>query len=108
MTTLVASPLGSTDERTTMLGLQHRRFRRASAAAAGATLLLLGLAPAAAHAAVTETTADLPFTTVADVVATDAAVFVSGGPTSDSIAVTDPSGANPRTIGDLPGPSDLE
>jgi hypothetical protein len=85
----------------------HRRYRHA-AAAAGTTLLLLGLTPTAAHAAVTETTFDLPFTTVADVAATDTAVFVSGGRTSDSIAVTNPSGAKPRTIGDLPGPTDLE
>jgi streptogramin lyase len=71
-------------------------------------LLIVGLAPTVAHADVTETTVDLPFTSVADVVATNSKVFVSGGRTSSSIAVTGPSGADPQLIGDLPGPTDLE
>jgi DNA-binding beta-propeller fold protein YncE len=69
---------------------------------------MLGLAPTAAQAAVTETTVELPFTSVSDVVASSSKVFLSGGRTSSTIVVTSPSGANQRFIDNLPGPTDLE
>lgn len=77
-------------------------------AVGAASALLLGLTPAAAQAAVTETTVELPLAAAADVVAGAAGVYVSGGRTSTQIVVTNPAGGNHRIVDDLPGPTDLE
>jgi DNA-binding beta-propeller fold protein YncE len=77
-------------------------------AAGAASALMLGLTPAAAQAAVTETTVELPLVSAADVVASSANVFVSGGRTSSTVVVTSASGTNQRVVEDLPGPTDLE
>jgi YVTN family beta-propeller protein len=91
-----------------MLAAHSRRWLAATIASGAASALLVCLAPAPAYAAVTETTVELPFVNVADVVASETQVFVSGGHTTGSIVVTTPSGGNPTTFGDLPGPTDLE
>jgi YVTN family beta-propeller protein len=77
-------------------------------AAGAASALVLGLTPAPAQAAVTESTVELPILRAADVVAGGSGVFVSAGRTGTSIVAASASGTDLRSIDDLPGPTDLE
>jgi hypothetical protein len=87
---------------------RRHRILSTTVTASVAAITLVGLAPGVAHAAVTETTVTLPVTAAYDVATTDGSVFVSGGPSSTTIAVTGAAGDNVRTIDDLAGPTDLQ
>lgn len=67
--------------------------------------LLNPFSPGAQAAAPTETV--LPLTRGHDVVAARDRVFVSGGPATTSVVVTDAAGTVTGVLGELPGPSDL-
>ncbi|BCJ40582.1 hypothetical protein GCM10010168_74300 [Actinoplanes ianthinogenes] len=87
-----------------------RTRKKLSLFTAGFLTLLTGaaLAPAAAVAAVGPTVTTLPFTHPSDVVSAGSRVFVSGGPDSKQIAVTDAVGTVTGSIDGLDGPTKLQ